>query len=66
MSKYAVDSYGTETMKGINSGSQKLGSVYNYDLTVNVRSDANANEIANTVMSKIRQIDSMKLRGNNL
>jgi len=66
MSKYAVNSYGTETMKGINSGSQQLGSVYNYDLTVNVRSDANPNEIANTVMSKIRQIDSMKLRGNNL
>ena len=66
MSKYAVDSYGTETMKGINSGSQQLGSVYNYDLTVNVRSDANANEIANTVISKIKQIDSMKLRGNNL
>jgi hypothetical protein len=66
MSKYAVDSYGTGTMKSINNGSQQLGSVYNYELTVNVKSDANANDIANTVMSKIKQVDSMRLRGNKL
>lgn len=66
MSKYAVDSYGTETMKGINSGSQKLGSVYNYELTVNVRSDASPSDIANTVMTKIKQVDSMRIRGNKL
>ena len=66
MSKYAVDNYGTGTMKSINNGSQQLGSVYNYELTVNVKSDANANDIANTVMSKIKQVDSMRLRGNRL
>jgi phosphoribosylcarboxyaminoimidazole (NCAIR) mutase len=66
MSKYAVDSYGTGTMKAINNGSQQLGSVYNYELTVNVKSDANANDIANTVMTKIKQVDSMRLRGNKL
>ena len=66
MSKYAVDNYGTGTMKAINNGSQQLGSVYNYELTVNVKSDANANDIANTVMTKIKQVDSMRLRGNKL
>ena len=66
MSKYAVDNYGTGTMKAMNNGSQQLGSVYNYELTVNVKSDANANDIANTVMTKIKQVDSMRLRGNKL
>ena len=66
MSKYAVDSYGTGTMKDINNGSQQLGSVYNYELTVNVKSDANPNDIANTVMTKIKQVDSMRIRGNKL
>jgi hypothetical protein len=66
MSKYAVDNYGTGTMKAINNGSQQLGSVYNYELTVNVKSDANANDIANTVMTKIKQVDSMRIRGNKL
>jgi LysM repeat protein len=66
MSKYAVDSYGIGTMKAINSGSQQFGSVYNYELTVNVKSDANANDIANTVMTKIKQVDSMRIRGNKL
>jgi hypothetical protein len=66
MSKYAVDNYGTGTMKAMNNGSQQLGSVYNYELTVNVKSDANANDIANTVMTKIKQVDSMRIRGNKL
>ena len=66
MNKYAVDSYGTRTMKAINNGTQQLGSVYNYELTVNVKSDANANDIANTVMTKIKQVDSMRIRGNKL
>ena len=42
-------------------------SVYNnYSVQVSVRSDANPNEIANTVISKMRQIESQKIRGNRL
>ena len=66
MSKYAVQSTGVEKMKAINNGSSVGDAVYNYDLTVNVRSDASPSDIANTVMSKIKQVDSMRLRGNNL
>jgi hypothetical protein len=66
MSKYAVDTYGVDRMRAINSGSEAPSSVYNYELVVNVKSDANPNDIANTVMAKIKQVDSMKLRGNRL
>jgi TP901 family phage tail tape measure protein len=64
MSKYAVDSYGVDRMKAINSGSEGSSSVYNYELVVNVKSDANASDIANTVMAKIKQVDDMRLKGN--
>jgi LysM repeat protein len=64
MSKYAVDSYGVDRMKAINSGSDRSSSVYNYELVVNVKSDANASDIANTVMAKIKQVDNMRLKGN--
>ena len=64
MSKYAVDSYGVDRMKAINSGSDGSSSVYNYELVVNVKSDANASDIANTVMAKIKQVDNMRLKGN--
>ena len=65
MSKYAVKSYGLDTMKAINSGSTSVGdSVYNYSLSVNVKSDANPDEIARTVMMQIKQIDAQRIRGN--
>jgi hypothetical protein len=66
MSRYAVESFGVDKMKAINSGTYESGSVYNYNLSVNVRSDANPEQIANTVMAKIRQIDSLRLRGSRL
>jgi hypothetical protein len=64
MSRYAVDTYGIDRMKAINSGSDASSSVYNYELVVNVKSDANASDIANTVMAKIKQVDDMRLKGN--
>jgi TP901 family phage tail tape measure protein len=65
MSKYAVDSYGLDTMKSINSGTISDGSVYNsYSVNVNVRSDANPDQIARAVMGQIRQVNSQQLRGN--
>jgi hypothetical protein len=62
MSKYAVDSYGVEKMKAINNGSYEGEKVYNYNLNVNVRSDANPQDIARVVMTQIRQIDSQRIR----
>ena len=63
MSKYAVDSYGTDKMKAINSGASVGDSVYNYSLTVNTKSDASPDDIARTVMAQIKQIDSQRIRG---
>ena len=64
MSKYAVDNFGVENMKAINSGASVGSTVYNsYDLNVNVRSDANPNEIARAVMTQIKQVDSQRIRG---
>ena len=66
MSKYAVDSYGVEKMKAINSGTSIGDSVYNYNLSVNVKSDANPDQIARTVIAQIKQIDSQKIRGTRI
>jgi TP901 family phage tail tape measure protein len=64
MSKYAVDSFGVENMRAINAGAAVGSTVYNsYDLNVNVRSDANPNEIARVVMTQIQQVDSQRVRG---
>ena len=62
MSKYAVDSYGVDKMKAINSGSYDGQKVYNYNLNVNVKSDANPEDIARVVMTQIRQVDSQRIR----
>jgi LysM repeat protein len=65
MSKYAVDSYGIDNMKKINNGESVGGSVYNntYALTVNARTDANPNDIAQAVMATIKQVDDRRIRG---
>ncbi len=62
MSKYAVDTYGVDKMRAINNGDASDASVYNYSIAVNVKSDANPDEIARAVMGQIRQVDSKRLR----
>ena len=66
MSKYAVDSYGVDRMKAINNGDSIGDSVYNYSISVNVKSDSNPDEIAKTVIAQIKGIDAQKIRGNRL
>jgi hypothetical protein len=63
MSRYAVNNHGVDTMKALNSGAGIGDSVYNYNLNVSVKSDANPDDIARTVMAQIRQIDSQRIRG---
>jgi hypothetical protein len=64
MSKYAVQNYGLDKMKAINSGTYNGDSMYNYEINVNVQTDANADQIAKAVIGQIKQIDSQKIRGN--
>ena len=62
--KWAVDRFGVGNLNAINQGNFGSGSVYNYNMSVNVRSDANPDEIARTVMAQIRRVDSQRIRGN--
>jgi DNA repair exonuclease SbcCD ATPase subunit len=68
MSKYAVDTHGVDTMRSLNSGKSVGGTVYNntYTLTVNAKTDANPNEIAQAVMSTIKNVESRRVRGVSL
>jgi hypothetical protein len=66
MSKYAVDTYGVENMKAINSGSSVGDSVYNYNLNLNVKSDANPDDIARAVMVQIKSVDAQRIRGTRI
>jgi hypothetical protein len=62
--KSAVDRIGLKNLNAMNQGDTISGdSVYNYSININVKSDANANQIADTVLRQIKQIDSQKLRG---
>ena len=63
MSRYAVSNYGVDKMKAMNNGLYEGEKVYNYNLSVNVKSDANPDDIARAVMTQIRQIDSQRVRG---
>jgi hypothetical protein len=60
--KNAVDNFGVNNLNKINDGAYDGGAVYNYSLSVNVKSDANPNDIARTVISQIKQIDSQRIR----
>jgi TP901 family phage tail tape measure protein len=68
MSKYAVDTYGVDNMRKINNGDSIGGTVYNntYTLTVNAKTDAKPNDIAQAVMSTIKRVDDRRVRGVSL
>jgi hypothetical protein len=61
--KQAVQNFGVDNLKSINSGASLNDSVYNYSVNVNVKTDADASQIAKTVMTQIKQIDSQRIRG---
>jgi TP901 family phage tail tape measure protein len=77
MSRSAVDNFGVDNLKAINSGQALQGaasnsqtsigdSVYNsnsYSISVNVSSNSDANGIAQAVMSQIERIDAQRMRG---
>ena len=64
VSKFAVKDFGINKLKAINSGTYEGSSVYNYNLSVNVSSMSDPNDIAQTVMSHIRKIESQRIRSN--
>ena len=60
--KNSVDSFGVNNLNKINDGSYGGSSVYNYSLSVNVKSDSSPDDIARTVMTQIKQIDSQRIK----
>jgi hypothetical protein len=66
MRKYAVQSTGVDKLKAINNGSSVGDSVYNYNLNVNVKSDANPDDIARAVMVQIKSVDAQRIRGTRI
>jgi hypothetical protein len=64
--KRAVQDFGMNNLEKINNGEYSGGSVYNYSLAVNVKSDANADDIARSVMYNIKRIDNQRIKGNRL
>ena len=65
VSKYGVDKFGADRLKAINSGTFSGGNMYNsYAINVNVKSDANPDQIARSVMTQIKGIESQRMRSN--
>ena len=60
----AVSGFGVDNLEKINRGTYNDGSVYNYNLAVNVKSDSNPEQIANTVMRELKRVDSQRMRNN--
>jgi uncharacterized coiled-coil protein SlyX len=59
----AVRSFGVDRLRAINNGTYNGESVYNYDINVNVQTDANPDQIASAVMAKIKSVESQRIRG---
>jgi TP901 family phage tail tape measure protein len=63
--KFAVDKFGVNNLKAINSGANPGSNMYNsYEVNVNVKSEANADQIAKAVLTQIKQVDSQRMRSN--
>ena len=62
--KSAVDRVGLNKLNNINEGNTDIGDcVYNYSIEINVKSEANANQIADTVIRQIKSYNNQTLRG---
>ena len=63
MNKFAVQSHGIGKMQAMNNGQAAGDAVYNYSISVNVKSESNPDEIARTVIAQIKSVDAQKMRG---
>jgi LysM repeat protein len=60
----AVREIGVDKLESLNRNATMGGDVYNYSLSVNVKSESNPDQIARTVMDHIKRVDSQRIRGN--
>jgi hypothetical protein len=59
----AVEKFGQKNLGKINDGTFAGNSVYNYSVNVNVKTDANPDAIARTVVAQIKQVNNQRIRG---
>jgi hypothetical protein len=62
----AVRGFGVENLEKINRGTYNDGSVYNYNLAINVKSNSDPNRIARTVIAQIKQVEDQRIRSNRI
>ena len=63
VNKRAVSGLGISNLNKINNGEMPGGSVYNYKVDVTLNgSDMNPNDVANAVLTKIKQLESRNVR----
>jgi LysM repeat protein len=60
----AVREIGVDKLENLNRNASMGGDVYNYSVSVNVKSESDADRIARTVIDQIKRIDSQRIRGN--
>jgi hypothetical protein len=60
----AVENFGANNLEKINNGTYSDGSVYNYNLSLSVKSESNPDQSAKTVIDQIKRVDSQRIRGN--
>jgi TP901 family phage tail tape measure protein len=66
ITRSAVERFGENNLRGINNGTYGAGSMYNYSVEINVKSQSDASQIADTVIRQIKRIDSQRVRGNKI
>jgi len=77
ITKFATKNFGIENLQAINDGKFPVAAIdvpsskdisYNnsYQINVNVKSDANPEDIARTVVQNIKRVDSQRVRGNRI
>jgi len=67
ISKPAVQNFGVQNLNNINKGAPMGNDVYNYNLSLSVNgSDMDADDVANTVIKKIKQLEGQRVRRTNV
>jgi LysM repeat protein len=63
ISRTGVENFGVQNLNNINNGTPTGNDVYNYNLSLSVNgSDMDADDVANTVIKKIKQLEGQRIR----
>jgi LysM repeat protein len=67
ISKPAVENFGVQNLNNINNGTPMGNDVYNYNLSLSVNgSGMDADDVANTVIKRIKQLEGQRIRRTNV